>query len=117
MIKGKSKQWHFNKCIEHWQEIVDKKLINKRDSEVYKKYSPRSSCFLCEWYSKNEPDIAQDCPFKRFAYATDYLSTCASGCTKIGSPYDDWVWAKSDKDKYEAAEKMLEFLKKNLGEK
>ena len=61
-----SKAWHYDACIEVWNEIAE--ILEdgesstqeiKKKSKVALKYKPESYCFACEFYNK----CSDGCPF------------------------------------------------------
>ena len=80
MIKGKDLKWHYDACIEMWNEIAesmdssrsDYGIDIKQETTLYKMYIPYGACFACEAYMSS----CNDCPFTVFG-----------GCLSFQSPY------------------------------
>ena len=103
MIKGKDKKWHYEKTIEMWEEIVEKELIHKNKTELYKKYKPEQACFLCEYHV-----VCQECPFNLKFPEVNNLA--CFGCCREDSPYTKW----DDNRTTENAKEVLKWLKAEL---
>ena len=91
MIKGKDLKWHYDACIEMWNEIAESMDSSrsdygvgiKQETTLYKMY--HTSCFACEAYTST----CKGCPFK----------TVFGGCLSFLNPYqkfDDYEGTQQD---------------------
>ena len=82
MIQGKDLAWHYDACIEMWNEIAEMMDASRSDygsdiklkTTLYKIYRPVFGCFACEAFD------CDNCPFVVYGY-----------CGEIGSPYRRFV--------------------------
>jgi hypothetical protein len=81
MIQGKDLAWHYDACIEMWNEIAEGMDANESDYDISvkkkttlcKMYYTHSNCFACEAFN------CDDCPFAVYG-----------NCGEIGSPYKNF---------------------------
>ena len=100
MIKNKNISWHYDACIEMWNEIAEEGYHQKSKTKIYKKYKPVSACFACELFI--DADDCKLCPFTIFGPSREPCHLESS------SPYFLWEKSKAKENAIEIAQLFID---------
>jgi len=112
MIPGKDLAWHYDACIEMWNEIAEMLEENERSealkakaqSKINKKYKPKGGCFACEAHLVVDKHCA-NCPFN--------VSYMDYGCFTESSPYNSFSQGKgTQQDAIAIAQLFIDYYPK-----
>jgi len=91
MIEGKSIAWHYDACIEMWNDVAENGC-QKEETKMCIKYDPKDECFMCEAFYNYDihKRACFKCPFYTSSIYPPKRSFDDITCLYTDQPYYKW---------------------------